>query len=88
MPQDIYSLHDIPNGKSLRISEVNNSLPVKRRLEELGFTAGEVVEKLCSGAGGNPVAVRVSGAVIAVRSSDAKGILGCEAPAKGGDLYY
>lgn len=88
MPQDIFSLSDIPDGNSLKISEVNSSLPVKQRLEELGFTAGAVVDKLCSGVGGNPVAVRVSGAVIAVRSSDAKGIFGCKAPAKGGDLHY
>ena len=69
------TLKDAPIGAKCMICRIDDSLAVKNRLIELGFYKGAFVDKLYTGAMGSPVAFRVSGAVIAVRSDDAKKII-------------
>ncbi len=70
------TLAALPVNGSLQITKIDDGLPIKTRLGELGFLKGAVVDKLYVGFGGSPIAVRVSGAVIAVRTRDAEGING------------
>ena len=70
------TLDQLPLGGSFTITHVDPSLSASKRLEELGFISGSIADKLYAGLGGSPIAVRVSGAVICVRSSDAKLIYG------------
>ena len=72
----VKTLADINSGK-LKITSVDQILPCRERLEELGFAKGAIIEKLYVGCCGSPIAARVCGAVIAVRKADAKLIRGC-----------
>ena len=76
MEKEEKTLGEILPGESLNISAVGTGSHVWRRLGELGFTEGATVDKLYVGFGGSPIAVRVSGAVIAVRREDANKIKG------------
>lgn len=69
------TLCDIPSGSSCKIYNVDNTLSIKHRLHELGFFKGATVDKLQVGAYGSPIAFRVCGAVIAIRSEDANRII-------------
>ena len=69
------TLTDAPKGSRCMICGIEETLSVKQRLAELGFTNGALVDKLYTGSKGSPIAFRVSGAVIAVRSDDAKKII-------------
>lgn len=60
----------------MTVRRVGADITLARRLEELGFTRGSRLDKLYIGFGGSPIAVRVSGAVIAVRGEDAARITG------------
>ena len=66
------SLSDIDIGQSLIIKTIDAEKGLLGRLNELGFSKNAVIDKLYVGYGGSPVAVRVSGAVIAVREGDVK----------------
>lgn len=65
------NLCNAPMGAKCLICGIDDALPVKSRLEELGFYNGAFVDKLQAGGGGSPIAFRVCGAVIAIRSDDA-----------------
>ncbi len=69
------TLRDAPIGARCMVCDIDDGLAVKNRLTELGFYSGAFVDKLYTGAGGSPIAFRVSGAVIAVRSDDADKII-------------
>ncbi len=71
MTDAITTLNEASENDRCLICGVDDSLPVKGRLTELGFYEGAVIERLQVGSFGSPIACRVSGAVIAVRSSDA-----------------
>ncbi len=65
----------LPQGARGRVNsivEIGTDDPVSRRLLELGFDDGIEVELLHVGPiGGNPLAVRVGGSLIAMRRSEA-----------------
>lgn len=65
------SLANAPMGAKCLICGIDDNLSVKGRLEELGFCSGAFVDKLQTGVCGSPIAFRVCGAVIAIRSDDA-----------------
>ena len=78
----ISSLGAAPLGFRGRISAVNpiaGSLPpeeLERRLVELGFVEGAMVELLHQGLfGADPIAVRVDGVTIALRRREATAVL-------------
>ena len=74
MNDQIIALDKVPPGSRFQIWHIDDSLPIKGRLKELGFRKGGVVDKLQVGFLGSPIACRVCGAVIAVRAEDAKKI--------------
>lgn len=76
------ALSTLPNGTSFEVEDVSGLLPIAARLSVLGLSRGSRGEKLYSGFGGSPIAVRISGAVICIRKSDAAHII-CRLPEKG-----
>lgn len=75
MNDTVTTLCKIPTGSAYMIDHVDDSLPIKGRLSELGFCSGATIDKLQTGACGSPIAFRICGAVIAIRSEDADRIL-------------
>lgn len=75
MESVIIPLSDIPVGASCRVCGVDKSLSIKGRLRELGFYENALIDKLLYGPCGSPVALRVCGAVIALRAEDTEKIL-------------
>lgn len=71
----ITALDKVPIGSSCLVYDIDDSLPIKGRLNELGFFKGANVDKLQVGSLGSPIACRVCGAVIAVRAKDAEKII-------------
>ena len=67
-------LHELPKGASAVIYEMNNESGIKRRLNDLGFTEGTVIEKTGVSPLGDPSAYLVRGALIALRDEDASQI--------------
>lgn len=65
------NLRSVPIGNGYIISDVLDTLPIKSRLNELGFFKGASIDKIQLGFGGSPIAFRVCGSVIALRSDDA-----------------
>ncbi len=68
------TLNDVPVGKRCRVCSINSELPIRKRLIELGFSENSEIDKLLVGPGGSPVALRVCGAVFALRRDDAESI--------------
>jgi ferrous iron transport protein A len=64
-------LSQLPPGSSGIVKAVVSEGPVKRRLFDLGFTTGTVIENLRYSPSGNPIAYLVRGTVIALRKSEA-----------------
>ena len=61
-------------GQKGKILEITDETGIRRRLEELGFIDGSEVECLMSSPLGDPTAYLIRGAVIALRSTDAKSV--------------
>lgn len=70
MEKIVTSLSEIPVGSSCRICNIDERLPIKVRLKELGFGINSCIDKIQTGPSGSPTAFRVCGAVIALRSED------------------
>lgn len=71
------SLTNLPIGAKGTVDTLNPDSKIKRRLLDLGFTSGTVVEAVQKSPGGDPVAYLVRGAVIALRSEDSAAIFLC-----------
>jgi DtxR family Mn-dependent transcriptional regulator len=71
------TLADVPEGEEVRVLGIHPTLqgPQRRRLLDLGLVPGTVVEAELESAGGDPVAFRVRGALIALRKDQAQWIL-------------
>ncbi len=81
-PQDIpvisgKSLADCPQGRMARIQELSPKIigSQRRRLMDLGFLPGTVVEKEIVSAAGDPMGFRIRDTLIALRKSQADNIL-------------
>ena len=74
MPQ---RLTELPRDAATRIIGFSPATPaLETRLREIGFAEGDTVQPLHFGLfGRNPMSVRVNGATIALRRSDAAAIL-------------
>jgi DtxR family Mn-dependent transcriptional regulator len=70
-------LSTLPPGASARVTGLTRALrgPQRRRLLDLGFVPGTVVEAEYASAMGDPVAYRVRGALIALRREQADSVL-------------
>lgn len=70
--KNLTTLHE---GETARVSSLINSGSIKRRLQDLGLVEGTRVECIQKSPFGDPVAYGIRGAVIALRTEDAMGIL-------------
>lgn len=71
------SLAEVAEGEEVRVLGIHPGLqgPQRRRLLDLGLVPGTLVEAELESAGGDPVAFRVRGALIALRKEQARWIL-------------
>ena len=69
------NLTDLHEGESAQVTSLINKGSIKRRLQDLGLVPGTQVQCIQKSPYGDPVAYGIRGAVIALRSDDAKGIL-------------
>ncbi len=65
------TLNKLNDGQCAVISSFGQTGAMRRRLEDLGFVPGTVVQCLRHAPSGNPVAYSVRGATIALRQGDA-----------------
>ena len=72
----ITNLHQAQQGQLFRVDKVEVQGELKRRLLDLGFVAGSVIEVLKASPLGDPVSYRVAGTVIALRKEQSRLILG------------
>ncbi|MDR2531625.1 MAG: ferrous iron transport protein A [Oscillospiraceae bacterium] len=70
--KNLTSLHE---GEHAQVAAITNKGGIKRRLQDLGFVPGTRVQCIQKSPYGDPVAYGIRGAVIALRSDDAKGVL-------------
>lgn len=84
-----FCMNDVPLcslavGEIGRVSALTAMGSMRRRLQDLGVTAGALVICLGHAPSGDPAAYRIGGAVIAIRRADAADVrvvpLGCERP--------
>ena len=70
------SLSEIGKGETVRVLGIHPGLqgPQRRRLLDLGLVPGTLVEAELSSAGGDPVAYRIRGALIALRKDQSRWI--------------
>ena len=68
------SLDALPVGQCARVLSVDERSCMRRRLYDLGFTAGAVARCLYESPAGNPRAYALRGTVIALRNGDARAV--------------
>lgn len=69
------NLTQLHEGESARVIRLQNRGSMKRRLQDLGLVEGTKVECIQKSPYGDPVAYGIRGAVIALRTEDAQGVL-------------
>lgn len=68
-------LNQLPMGVRASVTSLNANGAVRRRMLDLGVIGGTEIEPLYKSPSGNPVAYRIRGAVIALRSDVSNKIL-------------
>lgn len=71
------SLNDMTIGEKGSVVNLKTKGSMRRRLQDIGLVIGSKVKCVLISPGGDPIAYRIKGAVIALRSEDAKNII-CE----------
>lgn len=74
MNDNIYTLSDITSGESATVTALAVHGSMRRRLQDIGLIEGTRVECVLKSPYGDPTAYRIRGAIIALRSDDAKNI--------------
>ncbi len=69
------ALNTLPIGRKAFVDKLLSSGNERRRMLDLGLVPNTLVEALYKSPAGDPIAYQVRGAVIAIRSEDAKKIL-------------
>ncbi len=72
--EDVTTLDCLKVGQRAAVTAVSARPGQRRRLQELGFVSGGMVEAVQESPWGDPVAYAVCGAVIALRRADARQI--------------
>ncbi len=75
MSEKYIFLNNLPIGQKARVKKLTADGTVRRRMLDLGLILDTVVEALLKSPAGDPVAYEIRGAVIALRSEEAKKIL-------------
>ena len=73
--ENLSSLADIAPGETAVVEELHADASLTRRLMDLGFAGGEIVQCLMRSAAGDPAAYRIRGTVVAIRKRGASQIL-------------
>ncbi|WP_343208839.1 FeoA family protein [Anaerolentibacter hominis] len=73
--RDIRYLTSLHQGQSAVVRELTASGSMRRRLQDIGLIEGTKVECIQKSPLGDPTAFLIRGAVIALRSEDASGII-------------
>ena len=68
-------LPDAPLGSTCTVLDIGSGSFMKRRLMDLGLSEGALISPLFESLSGDPRAYNLRGAVIALRSEDAKKII-------------
>lgn len=68
-------LNQLPIGVKASVVSLNAGGPARRRMLDLGVIGGTEIEPLYRSPSGNPIAYRIRGAVIALRSDVSNKIL-------------
>ena len=71
----IDSLMNLKEGERARVSSLLSRGSMRRRLQDIGLIEGTEVECVQKSPTGDPVAYRIRGALIALRSEDSSNIL-------------
>ncbi len=69
------TLKDLHSGEICSIKKISASGSMRRRFSDIGLIKGTQVECVGESPAGDPKAYLIRGAVIAIRSEDAAGIL-------------
>ncbi|MBQ4340073.1 MAG: ferrous iron transport protein A [Firmicutes bacterium] len=69
------TLNQLSVGQKAKISALNSTGNLRRRMLDLGITQGTTVEVLHKSPSGDPTAYSVRGTVIALRNEDAEKII-------------
>ncbi|MEK3992972.1 MULTISPECIES: FeoA domain-containing protein [Robertmurraya] len=72
----VVKLSEAKKGDSIRITKLEISGVMRRRLLDLGFVPGSIVEVLRKSPMGDPIAYRVSQTIIALRKEESNRIEG------------
>ncbi len=75
MNKDWKTLDMLKIGETARIKKIITAGSMRRRLQDLGITAGTPVECVLMSPSRDPVAYRVRGALIALRSEDSSQVV-------------
>lgn len=75
MDNNVFPLNYLPLGKKARVKDLISDGNTRRRMLDLGIIFNTEVEALQKSPSGDPVAYRIRGAVIALRSEEASQIL-------------
>lgn len=67
---EIRNMNTVSPGESFIIQNIQDDCSVKKRLSDLGITKGAVLQCLFAAPFGDPIAYRVSDAVLALRKKD------------------
>ena len=68
------TLADMLPGDTATVKEITTEGDMRRRLLDIGLTPGTRVECIGKSPGGDPKALLIRGAVIAIRNEDCSGI--------------
>ncbi len=71
----ICSLATLSIGDSGRVNAINIKGAMRRRLLDMGLIEGTEVKCILKSPGGDPAAYEIRGALIALRSDDAKDVI-------------
>lgn len=69
------NLSEMSEGMCGRVIKLTNDISIRRRLQDLGLIEGTHIECIGKSPSGDPSAYLIRGAVIALRSEDAKRII-------------
>ncbi len=71
----VSSLTGLKEGQSGKVKTLYTTGSMRRRLQDLGIVEGTTIECLQKSPSGDPVAYKIRGTVIALRSEDANKII-------------
>lgn len=62
-------------GQSAKIKEIRENCSIKRRLLDIGFTPGALVECVLKSPASDPIAYKIRGSIIALRNEDSDAVI-------------